>query len=107
MEATDSFKTLLIIYHITRSFMPQDRNLIYRYMFLSIECGIVDVWRDNHVTNFHTNIYCRYNGHADELQLEYLKLAGCRSQVADRLQVQSQSQNQIYVTTDGQSASLS
>jgi hypothetical protein len=36
METTDSSKTLLIIYYITRNHVPQDRSLTYRYIFLSI-----------------------------------------------------------------------
>jgi hypothetical protein len=30
-------------------------------------CGIVIAWRNNHVLNFYTNIYCCYSGHAEEL----------------------------------------
>jgi hypothetical protein len=31
------------------------------------QCGIVDAWRNNHILNFYTNIYCCYNEHTDEL----------------------------------------
>jgi hypothetical protein len=77
-------------------------------------CGIVGVWRDNHVSNFYTNIYCYYNKHKDELQSEDLKVAGCRFSstlssfglTAERSLV-SESDSESYITTDGQLASLS
>jgi hypothetical protein len=31
-------------------------------------CGVVVAWRDNHILNFYTNIYCCYNEYMDELQ---------------------------------------
>jgi hypothetical protein len=39
-------------------------------------CGIVDVWRDNHVLIFYAIIYCHYAEYTDELQLDDLQVAG-------------------------------
>jgi hypothetical protein len=68
-------------------------------------CGFVNGWRDNHVLSFYAIIYCRYK----ELTDEPLKhtLHSSASVLSSRSFSMIIIQSQSYVTTDGQSASLS
>lgn len=53
--------------HIPKNLPPIMFAVIRNWRARSKGCVIVDVWRDKHVLNFYTNIYCYYNEHADEL----------------------------------------
>jgi hypothetical protein len=93
---------------------------------LQHQCEFVGPWRDNHVLNFY-NIYCCYNEHKNELLTETKTHSQFSSLLCIRWSLSSRaldngnssasvlsspgvsfsSQSQSYVTTDGQSASLS
>jgi hypothetical protein len=103
------FEWRVTAYSEPEAFYDGQKFCVYRHVW------DVDVWRDNHLLNFCTNIYRRYTEYTDELQMKNCRLpfAGCRSQVGWWKKIswiglsESESESESYVTTDGQSASLS
>jgi hypothetical protein len=55
---------------------PCLRGKLQSFTSGQVNCGIVDVWWDNHVLIFYPIIYYRYAEYTDELQLDDLPVAG-------------------------------
>jgi hypothetical protein len=68
---SNGFIVVGYLFQIILCFIPELLLFFKEYI-----CGIVDVWRDNHVLIFYAFIYYRYAECTDELQLDDLQIGG-------------------------------